>query len=509
MAYPSKMILYLAVAGLLALNGTSSVSARADVSQVRGAGAAGAAKTWGGPLEDISQATAVDSAGNVYVTGYFNGTVDFDPGSGINNHSASGGRDVFLSKLDASGSLVWARTWGGSGDDTGNGIAVDRFGNVFVSGRFQNTADFDPGSGVETHVSLSGVANDAFVSKFDSNGTFQWARTWGGTFGDEAYGVATDVFGNAYVVGDFSSPSVDFDPGAGVDSHVNSGMFDAFLSKFDPNGAFLWAKSWGGTLYDDGPRVVLDSAGNVYISGMFQSQPGDFDPGSGVDLHSANGSIDVFLSKFDTNGNFLWARTWGGTGDDCGEALAVDGSGNVYVTGYFSATVDFDPGSGVDTRVSSGDRDAFLSKLDTNGTYLWAKTWGGTGDDRAESIYLDGAGSLYLTGMYSGSIDFNPGSGVDFHTSNGATDVFLSKLDTSGTYLWARTWGGSGDDAGIGMSGHSLDRVYVTGWYSASADFSPWSGGEMHTSGGSRDAFLSIFTTFTYTNQCFLPNITR
>jgi len=453
----------------------------------------GWARTWGGIDDDWGHGVAVDGSGNVYVTGYFRDTVDFDPGSGVDNHTSNGEADVFLSKFDSSGAFIWARTWGGSDDnDEGYGVAVDGSGNVYVTGYFHGTVDFDPGSGVDNHTSNGQY--DVFLSKFDPLGAFKWARTWGGSYEDEGWGVAVDGSGNVYVTGWFSG-TVDFDPGSGVDNHTSNGYFDVFLSKFDSSGAFKWARTWGGSYDDEGRGVAVDGSGNVYVTGWFMGTV-DFDPGSGVDNHTSYPGWDVFLSKFDSSGAFIWARTWAGCGfyyTDWSLGVAVDGSGNVYVTGAFEGTVDFDPGSGVDNHTSIGHTDVFLSKFDSSGEFEWARTWGGTHYNYGYGVAVDGSGNVYVTGRFEGTVDFDPGSGVDNHTSNGVWEVFLTKFDSSGAFKWARTWGGSYYDCGYGVAVDGSDSVYVTGYFEGTVDFDPGSGADNHTSNGDDDVFLSKF----------------
>jgi len=450
----------------------------------------GWARTWGGSDGfDEGYAVAVDGSGNVYVTGYFKGTVDFDPGSGVDNHS-SGGRDAFLSKFDSSGAFKWARTWGGSGDDYGHGVAVDGSGNVFVTGWFPGTVDFDPGGGVDNH---SAGYIDVFLSKFDSSGAFKWARTWGGgSHGEIGYSVAVDGSGNVYVTGPFYG-TADFDPGSGVDNHTSNGEDDVFLSQLDTSGTFKWARTWGGSDWDEGFGVAVDGSGNVYVSGYLRGTV-DFDPGSGVDNHTSNGTRDVFLSKFDSSGDFEWARTWGGSDWDEGCGVAVDGSGNVYVTGEFHDTVDFDTGSGVDNHTSNAEEDVFLSKFDSSGDFKWARTWGGSiWWDHGCGVAVDASGNVYVTSDFQDTVDFDPGGGVDNRTSNGYDDVFLSKFDSSGASKWARTWGGSDYDYGHGVAVDGSGNVYVTGEFNGTVDFDPGSGVDNHTSNGNCDVFLSKF----------------
>ena len=391
-------------------------------------------RTWGGVGYDGGISVGLDGSGNVYATGFFQVAVDLDPGAGVDDHISNGGSDVFLSKFDSGGSFLWARTWGGGCNDHSSSVAVDGSGSAYVAGDFsgEGPTDFDPGPGVDNHT--SSIWPNAFLSKFDSCGNFLWARTWGGYNGEDAESVALDGSGNAYVTGVFGTTPLDFDPGAGVDNHVSNGAGDAFLSKFDSGGNYLWARTWGGTDYDVGFSVVLECPGNAYVAGYF-SATADFDPGAGVDYHVSNGSDDVSLSKFDSGGDFLWARTWGGPyGDDVGRSVAVDGSGNAYVAGYYYGTADLDPGPGVDYHTYGG-RDAFLSKFDSSGSLLWACTWQGIGNKEVSSVGVDGFGNAYVTGGLWGTVDFNPGAGVDYHTANWqGGDAFLSMLPPDGNW---------------------------------------------------------------------------
>jgi hypothetical protein len=450
----------------------------------------GWARTWGGAGWDEGYGVAVDGSGNAYVTGYFCETVDFDPAAaGVDSHTSNGGDDIFLSKFDSLGNFLWAKTWGGSGIDIGYDVAVDDSGNVYVTGFFADTVDFDPGSGVDNHISDG--SEDVFLSKLDSSGAFQWAKTWGGAYcWDHGYGVAVDGSGNAYVTGYFWE-TVDFDPGSGVDNHTSNGSVDAFLSKFDSSGNFQWAKTWGGNSGDMGWGVAVDGSGSPYVTGPFESTVVDFDPGPGVDNHTTNGYDDVFLSKFDSTGNFLWAKTWGGSSYDSGEDVAVDDSGSVYVTGWFRGTADFDPGPGVDNHTSNGGCDVFLSKFDSPGNFQWAKTWGGNSDDNGWGVAVDSSGRAYVTGRFWGPIDFDPGPGEDNHS--GYIDAFLSKFDSSGNFLWAKTWGGSSYDEGYGVAVDGSGNAYVTGNFCGTVDFDPGNGMDNHVSNGDADVFLIKF----------------
>ncbi len=492
------------------------------------------AKTWGGSSDDTINHIEVDGAGNVYVAGNFIGTVDFDPDPvKTDTHTSHNGTiDAFLSKFDANGQFLWAKTWGGgnvpvnnrdlSGRDTAYGVGVDGAGNAYVVGPFRNTVDFNPDPTItETHISNAGAENNIYLSKFAPDGTFQWVRTWGPSDGGaESYSVIID--GNyLYMVGDFSGSTTDFNPWGTHDYHTNhpnpkpGPAFDAFLAKFDLNGTFQWAKTWGGEGYDDGPGVAMDANHDVYVAGMYASQTINFDPaggsgGLGHPAHDSGSVVDVFLSKFDSNGNFIRVITWGGQGtEDATGIVTVDGANNVYVVGRFaSVDCDFDTGAGEDKHSTHNPAppgsdwqrqqeawDIFVSKFAPDGTFQWAKTWGGNGQDNAMGVAVDTSGNVYVSGEFSDTVatdvDFDPGIGVDNHRSNGQQDAFISQFDTNGNFNWAKSWGGSGNDSSsIIVNG---PNVYAAGGFVGLVDFNPDGAVDNHTAVGGSDAFLSMF----------------
>ena len=461
---------------------------------------AGWARTWGGDGYDRAYGVAVDGSGNIYTTGYFRETADFDPGSGTVEYTSNGADDICLSKFDSNGVFQWARTWGGTGDDGGYGVAVDGSDSIYVVGYFEETVDFDadPGGGTDEHVSVA--YDDIFLSKFNSSGNFQWARTWGGGGLDEAYAVAAHSSGDIYVTGYFKD-TVDFDPdGDTVEYSSDSSSMDVFLSKFDASGNFQWVRTWGAFSADEAYGIATDVTGNIFVTGDFARNV-DFNPPQvpGEDWHESNSpTSDIFLSKFNSTGDYQWARTWGGSNWDGGYGVAADGSGNIYVTGDFNDTVDFDPGAGTDEHSATIFCDIFLSKFDTNGDFLWANTWGSDDDhDKGYGVATDVSGNIYVAGVFTLTVDFNPGDGineVDEHTSISGYDHFLSKFNSSGGFQWARTWGGFIDEEYCrGVAVDSDGNAYVTGDFYWAVDFDPGVGTDVHTSNGDYDIFLSKF----------------
>jgi len=394
----------------------------------------------------------VDGNGNIYITGYFNGTSDFDPGLGVANLTSAGREDIFISKLDANGNYLWVKGMGGSEVDQGYSIAVDREGNVYTTGYFQGTADFDPGPDIADLVSAGGAdsagRNDIFISKLDSNGNYVWAKAVGGAAGfDEGRDIALDEDGNVYTTGIFYG-TADFDPGPSTANLISAGYIDIFVSKLDADGNYIWAKGMGEVHTDVGSGIAVDGGGNVYTTGYFYGTV-DFDPGPGIANLISAGGYDGFVSKIDTNGNYLWAKDVGGISSDFGTSVAVDEDRNVYIMGLFGGIVDFDPSLGT-ANLSTGG--IFVSKLDSSGNYLWANAIGGTGLKSAtgitdgvfgKGIAVDVRGNVYTTGLFYGTADFDSGPGMYNLTAAGEYDILISKLGDPHTVTFNGN-GGSG-----------------------------------------------------------------
>lgn len=420
---------------------------------------------------------AVDARGNVYTIGYFTGKVDFNPNSAtfyLTTQGGSSDMDIFIQKLDANGNFVWAKRLGGpTGDDYGYDIAVDANGFLYCTGSYSTTVDFDPGPDSSILTSVGG-SSDIFVQKLDTNGNFVWVKSIGGTYSDQGYGIAVDISGNVYTTGDFGD-TVDFDPGFNTSKLISvGGSYDIFVQKLDANGNFVWAKGMGGTYPDRGRDITLDASSNVYITGSY-GYTVDFDPGSGISNLTSMGGSDAFIQKLSASGNFVWAKSMGGSNTDIGNAIAVDASGNVYATGDFRGSVDFDPGIGTNNLVAIGLSDIYIQKLDATGNFLWAKNMGGTNTDHGYGVAVDNNGNIFTTGSFYGSVDFDPGTGINNLVSNG-TDVFIQKLDIGGNFVWAKNIGGSNVDFGSGITSSDNGSIYITGMYSLLTDLNPTTG---------------------------------
>lgn len=447
--------------------------------------------TWGdqfgGTGYDYASAMTVDNLGNIYTTGTFRGTVDFDPGSGTSNLTSGGVEDVFVLKTDANGSYVWAVRVGAGGSDIGNEIALDANGFIYVVGSYESTVDFDPGSGTSNLTSQA--ATSTFVLKLTPGGNFDWARSIGGNLGTSGEGLSVDALGTAHVAGNYSG-NADLDPGAGTSLTTSTGSVQIYLLELDSAGLFQWGIDFGSSAIDGCSSIAQDVNGDIYMTGYF-SAACDFDPSSTTNTLTPSG-VDAFVTKYSTSGGLTWAKKLGGGGNDGGSDITVDFTGAVYTTGYFDGTADFDPGAGsVTFTAATGISDAYVSCLSTTGTYNWAAQMGGPSVDAGQSITLDIAGNVYTTGRFSGTADFNPSAATNSLTSAGTYDVFMSKLSSSGTFVWASKIGGSSNDVGNALVVDASNNVYVTGYFAGTSDMDPQAATSWTmTSNGQDDMFL-------------------
>jgi hypothetical protein len=419
-----------------------------------------------------TRASAVDAAGNMFTTGYFSGSVDFNPGSGNALVTATGDYDIFVAKWDAAGNFTWAKNIGGMKEERSNGIGVDAAGNVYISGFFYDTVDFDPGSGVYKLAVTSTVFQDrdVFILKLDTDGNFIWAKNFAGSY-SLGNALAVDAAGNVYTTGSFSGTH-DFDPGPGT-AELTAPSGASFISKLDKDGNYVWAKSFNGGV--GGLLIAVDAAGNVHTIGTFRGTV-DFDPGPGIHELTSVTINDGYIAKLNANGDFVWAKQLGNYDLQMPQGLAVDASGNIYNTGYLNGTIDFDPGTGTAEITSAGGYDAYIVKLDANGEYVWAKTMGSPGSEFGRMLSLDAAGNIYFTGGFEQTVDLDPGTGIHNVTTEGRGDIFIVKLNSSGNYIWATTIGNSSHNYCEAISVTGIDNIYLVGAFMGSLDIYPGPG---------------------------------
>lgn len=415
-----------------------------------------------------------DANGNVFTTGSFVYTTDFDPlnsnyaltpGPGTNN------RDTYIAKYSGTGSFLWSKHFFGGGLDAGAALVTDASGNIYTVGDFYGTADFNPGTGTYNMSSLGNT--DCYISKLDANGNFVWAKQIGGTGWEFGADIKLDASGNIYITGSFSGGPTDFDPGTGVYTMTPIGATDAYLVKLNSSGAFVWAKQFGGTNNTYATGLSVDGAGNVYSCGNFNGNC-DFDPGITTFSFTSLGDYDVYISKLDGAGSFIWASRVGGAGRDESTSMSLDAGNNVYTCGNFAATADFDPGPSVFTMTSNGGADVFISKLTSSGNFAWSRSFGGNAnDDYCYEIVNDGTGNVIATGYFFGTVDFDPGPSVfTLSEQGGLGDSFILELNSGGNLNWAKQIGGNGLQSGSSVF-ENAGNIFATGQFQDVCDIDP------------------------------------
>ncbi len=444
----------------------------------------------GGTGYEEGNAIAVDSAGSAYIGGD-NVDVGADgsaaaPMKKASRAEPSGGYDMFVTKLNPTGTAVVYSTFiGGSGDDAGLGLAVDSAGSAYLTGETEST-DFPTTAGAY-HTTYGG-GGDAFVTKLDPDGSgFAYSTYLGGNGYDQANGITVDASGHAYLTG--VTYSGDFPHTTGPPP---AGSPDAFVTELDAGGALAYSTFLGGTDYDEGDGIGLDSSGNAYVTGLTSSE--NFPTTTGAFQGALAGALDAFVTKLDPTGTGpVYSTYLGGAGSDLGYEIAVGSSGNAYVTGL-TGSRDFPTTRGASqTEYGGGYSDAFVTALNATGTAPVYSTYlGGAGDDQGDGIAVDTSGNAYVTGA-TDSRNFPITSGAfQSEYGGGDSDAYVTKLDPTGTAPAYSTYlGGAAYDEGDGIAVDSSGNAYLTG-VTDSANF-PTTPGAFQTTfgGGDGDAFVT------------------
>lgn len=408
------------------------------------------------PCTDVitPNALTTDASGNIYVTGGFGSTTDFDPGAGVYNLVSAGNLDYFVLKLNSSGDFVWAKRTGNTADGYGLGITVDGSGNVYTAIYFQSTIDFDPGP---ASFNLTAVSNpDCCVQKLDANGNFVWARQIVTSLSMDLSGIAIDNSDNLIIYGNYEGV-IDMNPGTGSANFTALGGFDLYVMKWTSSGTYVWGKSFGSTASDYQKQFTLDNSSNIILTGLYSASI-DVNPNSGVYNLTPLGNYDAFIVKLDNAGNFVFGGSIGGVNiDDIIYAIDTDGNDDIYITGGFNAgTVDFDPSAGIFNLTTSVPQ-SYLLKISPAGSLIWAYQLNATVNSTTSAMTVSTSGEIYSFGRFNGTVDFDPTSNVNTLTVASSMS-FIQKLSQclntnsnlniiacenyispSGNYTWANS----------------------------------------------------------------------
>ena len=366
------------------------------------------AQEWGAEGNDIGEGVAIDTDGNIYVTGVTYGKM-------ANNINA-GQSDIFLSKFNANGKLLWTQQWGSKERETANSIFISDAGSIYIAGQTKGQLDTDSSFG----------EYDLFLLKCDTAGNKIWLRQWGTKLNEDAYSLCVDQSENILVAGYSTVQAEDKEKS------------DLLIMKFDSSGTILWTKIWGSKESEWIKAIAIGKQGDLYITGWTKG---------GLEASKQHDFDDIFLMKLDSAANLLWVRQWGTDYNDDGNALALDAMDNAYVTGR--------TGNGLEGNKRIGRHDSFLSKYNSKGEKQWTKQWGSMDDDDGDGLVIDSLGKIYVLGTTSGKIDGNK--------MNGWCDIYLTKFDSEGQKYWTKQWGTPGFTFGGNIIIDKSQFIYITG----------------------------------------------
>jgi hypothetical protein len=441
----------------------------------------GWAEMIGGTLLDESYSIAVDDAGNSYVTGIFTGSVDFSD----TTLTARGATDIFLVKYDPSGQIIWIRQAGGKEDDDSYAVHISQDGYCYITGSFADTAYFEDDTLICFDSNI--FYFDIFLAKYTLDGDIVWATRAGEAYWDEAFGLCSDNSGNLLITGSYwGTARFDNITLTGLYGLGATDGFDIFIAKYDSDGNALWAKRMVERGWDRGSDIATDPAGNCYVTGGFQTALlfGGFG-GPSLTATGGDGDEDIFLVKYDQEGNFVWKTSAGSSGFDQARAVTLDNDNNIYLTGVISETADFDSTESI---ISNGFNDLFLAKYDSTGQLLWVRGAGSASEDGANDVVTDIQGNIYVCGYLGSAAQFD-----DLQIVGGG--FFVAKYDPKGRILWVKQIGET-DNLGKSLALMKTGDLVTTGVFENSATF----GNTVLNGKGQTDIFVTRLDTVTITS---------
>lgn len=432
--------------------------------------------------------------GDIYITGEYMGTADFDPSPSVFNITSQGGNDIFLAAYTPALNFINAFGTGNTSSDDGRAVAINNNTDVLMGGYFTYDVDFDPSG--NNLILDAYVTGGGFLSSYSPALAINWAKNLNGKNGGSDVGreIKIDSNGDIIVMGSFRG-DVDFDPSVNtviLSSAPNAN--DLYLAKYSKQGSLLWVKSIAISGASNTKHFFLDAANNIYIAGRFSGTV-DLDPSGNTYNITSNGSDDGYIAKYTNTGDFVWGFNLGGTSGDAVYGISIDNAGDVVVTGYIRGTVDFDPSGNVfNVVVPSGSNQLFWAKYTSAGAFVWAKAIesSGCGQGEGHHIVTDATNSIYITGRMACTTDFDPSGNTNNLVSNGGDDAFLAKYNSSGDYEWAFNIGGTSTDMGYALS-ISNNKVFVGGSFRDLVDFDPSLNVSYQLSNGLDDAFLAAY----------------
>jgi len=400
-------------------------------------------KRAGGIGRDEAYSVATDQDDNIIVTGFINGTAEFDGAEA----SSTGGADIFIAKYDDNMDIVWLKTAGGNGEDKGHAVITDEFGNIYVTGFFSDTAYFE-----DTQV-ISGQGIDMFIAKYDNNGDLSWVYSASSDSGSCGNGI-TNYEDRLYIAGYFYG-TMNF----GDTSLTSYGDADVFFAAYDIAGDHYWSEQAGGINWDEAHDITVDSDGRVFATGNYREYAlfGD-------SVIPANEICNIFTVCYNDQGEMLWVKYAGGQGSDRGYGICTDGSDNVYITGYICLLSD---SAYFDTTliVTNGGRDMYLAKYNNAGDFQWVTKTGSAEEDIAKSVVAVDEDNIFITGYFNDTLFFGDTNII----SGGYNDVLVAAFNTEGLVKWVKKAGSGLSDSGESITKNKNNVLKVTGFFRETA----------------------------------------
>lgn len=376
---------------------------------------------------------------------------------------------LFLFNLNSVAQNVnvnWFKSLAGESTINSFDLHVDPFGNSYLTGDYYGVQDFDPGPGI---VNLSSQGDrDIFIVKLNGNGDFEWAKSIGGMGIDQGFVIESDSFGSIYLAGVFRD-SVSMDFGTASTTYYAVGQEDAFLLKLSDSGDYEWFAQFGGFASEFFDEIDFDIDQNIYLSGSFSGQI-DTDPGVNTNFISSAGYWDGLIIKLTNNGDHIWSRRVGGAQFDYCDRVIYSGNA-IYAIGTFQDSIDFNPGTGVDFKVTDGIRSIFVMKLDTSGNFSYVQQIGNESFLKLKDATIDKKGNILITGVFEDSIDFDPSTIDQKRFSGGDYDVFILQLDSQSNFNWVNSYPSLGFDEAENVIVDTFQNVFISGAFGETIDF--------------------------------------
>ncbi len=370
----------------------------------------------------------LDGNGNIYLTGGFEDSAFVSTPNNISDTivASSSDRSIFLAKFDTSGGTHWVRSMEGSwGREWGSDVAAKANGDVFLTGVFEVETDFDPGAG--TDILNAKGQSDSYLAKYDSSGSYYWAKGIGGPYDDMVEALAIAPNGEPILTGAFESDTLQFYPPSGGTTLIKDDAMDIFMARYNTSGSFLWGKALGGLGDDRAKEVEVGNSGDVFLTGNF-SEDLDLDPSGSTNTVNTNNQTDAFIARYNGSCDHQWGKHVGNSYDLGWADLILDGNGSFYVARTAHGGGDFDPSS--DSSILA-DEGLIVSKYAKSSDHRWTFGLGKrTGSPGASGIALDPEGHLHLIGNFSDTMDADPSTNEERFVSKGYNDFFLAEYDT-------------------------------------------------------------------------------